>query len=617
MTKYGTLVKILDELRNEAPTAYKRYHPEESNTVELDKARSRAFIHLFLKGRFGLYEFNERENFITDDEYDGGIDAYYIDQNSKTVYFIQSKFRTTEKNFESKEIEFEELLAMDVDRITDGEDADEAGNKYNSKIQNMQSRISSIEDVGRYSYKVIILANLSDVKPSSLRKLVGGFPAEVYDFEKCYRELVFPIVSGCFFKAEEIRINLSLVNKEGNEGRISYTVNTELSDCKIMVVFVPLIEIGKMLFKYKNSVLKYNPRCFLGLNNNVVNPKIAETVTSRKTNEFALFNNGITILSDETQINSQIALKDKAQLIINNPQIINGGQTAFTLATLYEKCSTSKDFDIFNEKDVLVKVVTFIDRDVQEGETEEEKIQKKLKLIEDMSRATNEQSLVSGVDRRSNDKVIVNYQSKIYDEFGYFLNRKQGEFREGLEKKYIDRDLIIDLNQFMRIALSVNGDATRARRNSDEVLFRDTIFNTVFKDTEIYKAYIYGFMCYQELLNEEKKYDKIKENKYGLNSYGNALRYGKYAVVCMCAKNYKDTLKTGEYRASAKESVSQVLSKWKSFEDAIRKELYNNDYFYSYTENGSTNVVNNYDGYYKGRTLNGDLEKFSSLFQKS
>jgi len=424
---------------------------------------------------------------------------------------------------------------------------------------------------------------------------------------------VFPLVAGCFYKAEEIHIHLSLANKEGNEGRISYTVNTELSDCKIMVTFVPLIEIGRILYKYKNSVLKYNPRCFLGLNNNAVNPKIEVTVRSKKTNEFALFNNGITFLSDETQINSQIALKDKAQLILTNPQIINGGQTSFTLASIYEKCLENDNYDVFGDKEVLVKVITFIPWELKEGETEEEKQQKKLKLIESLSRATNEQSTVNEVDRRSNESVIVNYQNKIYDEFGYFFNRKQGEFYEGLQKKYISRDVIIDSTVFMRVALSINGDATKARRNSDVVLFREDSFSSVFMDTDIYRKYFFGYMCYQLLQNEEKKYDKSSGNKFGANIYGNALRYGKYAVVCIASRAYRDDLEAKEYLAKASEAVSQTLSQWKSFENEITKYVSNLDYFYTYVENGKTNVYYNFDGYYKGRTLNQDLKKCNIL----
>jgi len=326
------------------------------NFEKLNEARSKAFIHLFLKGMYGIEKFHDRESFITDGSYDGGIDAYYIDKETKEIIFIQSKFRTNENNFENKEITYDELLSMDINRIISGEITNERGNTYNTKISKMQEEINKIHDIGRYNYKIIILANLKEKTNVYLKKLTGGFPTDIFNFEKCYKQLVFPVISGCFFNAEEIRINLSLVHKDGNEGRIGYTVNTELSDCKILVTFIPLIEIAKILYKYKNSVLKYNPRGFLGLKNNQVNPQIADTVKNKSTNEFALFNNGITILSDYTEINSQVAKKDRAQLIIMNPQIINGGQTAFTLSSLYEECIQNNDFTMFDEKEVLVKI---------------------------------------------------------------------------------------------------------------------------------------------------------------------------------------------------------------------------------------------------------------------
>ena len=251
MSKYETLIKIIDELRNEAPEDFVRYHPKDNELEKLNHARSRAFIHLFLKGMYGLDKFQERENYITDDPQDGGVDAYYIDASLKEIIFIQSKFRTNETNFETKEISYDELLAMDVDRIIQGEEVDGNQIPYNSKIKIMQKKIQEIEDIARYRYKVIILANLKNTNDSYLRRLTGGLSSTIFDFEKCYNKLVFPIVSGCFFNADEIIIDLSLVNKEGNEGRIGYTVHTAMSDCKILVTYIPLIEIAKILYKYK------------------------------------------------------------------------------------------------------------------------------------------------------------------------------------------------------------------------------------------------------------------------------------------------------------------------------------------------------------------------------
>ena len=604
MNRYDTLVKILDELRKEAPTKYKSYYPDDTNIEGLNKARSKAFIHLFLKAMYGIEKFNDRENYITDDTYDGGIDAYYIDEESKEIIFIQSKFRTTRDNFENKEIEYDELLSMDIDRIVDGENTDEDNNSYNSKILRMQKNIQNIDDIGRYKYKVIILANLREKKNKYIKKLTGCFSGDVFDFYRCYNDLVFPVVSGCFFNAEEIKINLTLTNKEGNEGRIGYTVNTELSDCKILVTFVPLIEIAKILYKYKNSVLRYNPRCFLGLKNNQVNPQIANTVKNKTTNEFALFNNGITILSDDTQINSKVAKKDRAQLIIMNPQIINGGQTAFTLASLYEECINYGDYSIFNEKEVLVKIITFIDEQSNDEDTEKIK-QKKLKLIESLSHATNEQSVVNEMDRRSNEKILVNYQQYIYNDFGLFLNRKQGEFYEGINKKYISKKQIIDLSDFMRIAVSISGDAKKARQSSDTVLFREDNFKQFFKNEKDYKKYVYGYYCYQYLLEIKKQ-----EGNYGMEKYGNALRYGRYAVINIVSRKFSEDIDIIDYEHSVKEAVDQTLEKWIVFENHVIKKQSNKDYFYEYQEENNIKTIYNFDGYYKGKTINKDLEEF-------
>ncbi len=419
MDKYNILVNIVDQIMGEAPSRYKRYYPEPQNIEKVDQARSRVFIHLYLKVKYGIDDFSERETYITDEVNDGGIDAYYIDKETKSIVFIQSKYRRNKNNFENKNIELHEILKMDIDRITDGETENEDGISYNSKIQNMIQKISSIDDIGRYSYQVVILANLEEkkYKDSQIKKLTGGFSAKIFNYEKCYDELVFPVVTGCYYNADEIKIRLSLVNKENNDGRISYTVETKYGACKIMVAFVPVLEIAKVVTKYKNSILKYNPRCFLSLKNNIINPKIRSTIKNKKTNEIALYNNGITILSDDTHFNSKVALKDTAQLVIKNPQIVNGGQTAYTLASIYE--DDLEYMEHFEGKEVLVKIITFL------GEYKESD---KLSLIEELSKATNEQTPVKEVDRRANDKIQIEYQKNIYKDLDIFIIEKWENF---------------------------------------------------------------------------------------------------------------------------------------------------------------------------------------------
>ena len=587
--KYNILLNVLDTLRREAPTEYKKYHPLDNEQEKLNQARSRAYIHLFLKVKFGLLDFLERENHITDESQDGGIDAYYIDQEYKIIYFIQSKFRITKKNFESKDIALEEILSMDIGRVVDGHDCDEKGNKYNSKILQLQKNIQSIDDIGKYSYKAIILANLKDsLTKSQVIRLTGGFSGELYNFEKCYNDLLFPLITGTFYNISELFISLNLSQKTSDE--ISYSVKTEYGICDITVVFVPIIEIAKIMYKYKNSILKFNPRSYLDLKGNPVNTAITDTVKKNQTNEFALFNNGITMLSDKTNINKSIGKKDQAQMIVESPQIINGGQTAFTLSKLYQDTLINGDQnDIFSNKEVILKIITF-----SEDKTMSDK--KKRKLIEEISKATNQQSPVVEADRRSNDDIQIELQEKIYNTFGYFYERKKGEFGDGLHNKYVDRSQIIDRVQFLRICLALKGEVSNARRSGETVLFRHNRFKQILEDSSNYKNYFFAFITMKHLNNIQKQFKDNQNNKDGIANYGYSLRYGKYSVISVVANYFKDSFSNEEYVINEKHNFSYFREILNPDTKEVRKML-------------------DYNGYYKGRTINRDIQIFFNDFK--
>jgi hypothetical protein len=99
---YNTLLRTLDALRNEAPKSFKSYYPKAEEAEKINQARAVAFIHLFLKVRFGIGDFAKRHERICDGAQDGGVDGYHIDTESRSITLIQSKFRTTEKNFKEK-----------------------------------------------------------------------------------------------------------------------------------------------------------------------------------------------------------------------------------------------------------------------------------------------------------------------------------------------------------------------------------------------------------------------------------------------------------------------------------------------------------------------------------
>jgi hypothetical protein len=176
---------------------------------------------------------------------------------------------------------------MDIARITSGETSNVAGKPYNGKIQGAIRDIAQITDISRYKYIVVLIANAPLLPPDIMRKVSDGFPLEVFDSERCYQELVFPVVTGTYFNREDLNILLDLSNKNAGT-KISYEVTTSFSPCEIKVLFVPTLEIAKTMFRYRNSILKHNPRSYLELQGARVNAK-SEAQCSQDSQTNSLF----------------------------------------------------------------------------------------------------------------------------------------------------------------------------------------------------------------------------------------------------------------------------------------------------------------------------------------
>lgn len=596
MSKYNDLVNIIESLRKEAPISYKRYYPKDTDVNGYRKALSRTYIHLYLKVKFGLVDFESREQYITDDPGDAGIDAYYIDKENKKLYFLQSKFRHTNDNFENKEIELEELLAMDITRVLDGEKTDENGNSYNSKILKLEQELADISDVPRYKPVVVVLANVKDSLKAKIKKVTGGYSAEIYNNQRVYDELVFPLVSGTYYNTKEIKITLN-VDKESAGHRIQYYPKTEYGDCTVNLLYVPTLEIARILSKFKNSILRFNPRSYLELTRGSVNEKIASSIRNIKTNEFALFNNGITMLSDETIYSDKVGKKNKAEVVVTNPQIINGGQTAYTLSLIYESCKADADLNIFSGKEVLLKIISFNAEETKRSTSE------KLKLIEEISVATNQQSPVYEADRRANDRIQVQLQELIFKDFGLYYERKKGEFGDGLAKKYISRNQLIDREIFLRICLSVNGEPSRGRSASAFKLFDKKYFDSIIADESNYRRYVYAYLAYCKITD----FSSISSNVFNL---------ARYSIACVVSHYYDENLSLDKFEESIMQNLKKTIDEWPKFEKYVRTIDVNRSYYFKEVYDkatGEKTIETNWAAYYKGRTLNDDLKNYFNL----
>ena len=109
---------------------------------------------------------------------------------------IRTKFRTSDSNFETKSMSADDLIKMEINRITKGKETDSNDVAYNAKIINFQKRLSEIRDIAKYDYKVIFLGNIKRLNDEQIRKLIDNCEYEIIDFKRSIRKFDF---STCYW----------------------------------------------------------------------------------------------------------------------------------------------------------------------------------------------------------------------------------------------------------------------------------------------------------------------------------------------------------------------------------------------------------------------------------
>lgn len=574
--KYNILTNILDKISKDAPKTFVSY--KQSKDIEKNnQIRSKCLIHLFLMVRFGIDDFKIREDFITEGGYDGGLDAYYIDKDNKIVYLIQSKYRTSADNFENKEISVDEILKMDIGRILKGETIDENENTYNGKILGFQRKYSQLPELGLYNRKVIFLCNLVKYTNEQITRLIDNFEFEIFNYEKTYNKLVFPLLTSTYYDVESLDITINLDKKE--IPHLRQEINTRIGTFDITVVFVPTYEIAKVMSKYKNALLTYNPRNYLSLEKNDVNKEIKKSILDYSTGEFAIFNNGITIFADSGNVNTATGRQSIGTVTIRKPQIINGGQTAFTLSKLYEEGTLKEQFD---NKEVLLKIIS---PNYQSDSSNENKDKE---IIKSISKSTNQQSKIEEADMRANDDIQIRIQKTLFEKYGLLYERKKGEFEEAFSKKLVDKKMLIKREDLIKSYLSFKGEPGQAKNIKKDLLFEEKKFNTLIDKIEIVDDIFLSILLYQKISELEKKY--INEFDKNLSKYGHALKYGKNALIYMYGLVFdknpnSDTITT---------NLEKLLNNWRVFENSFFKEGGKNSIFNEYRNSTINEHILNY-----------------------
>jgi len=194
--------------------------------------------------------------------------------------------------------------------------------------------------------------------------------------------------------------------------RIRYDVNSpsliryQAQDLRGVVCSVPAQEIGRLVNADPDgSIFDLNIRRYLG-SRGAVNMDIQETCTSLESSyELWFLNNGITIVCDRFDANTD---PDDAHIRLDNMQIVNGCQTATTIAVAHLEGTLAPDVR------VMVRIYETSDTD----------------LVDKIVLTTNNQNKISSRDLRANDPVQLDMENG-FDIYGFYYARKTRQFDTG------------------------------------------------------------------------------------------------------------------------------------------------------------------------------------------
>jgi len=263
------------------------------------------------------------------------------------------------------------------------------------------------------------------------------------------------------------------------------------------------------------------------------------------------------MLSDETYINERIGQRNKAQLTLKNPQIINGGQTAYTLSRILEEAEGPDREAVFQGKEVLLKVITLIDSPSGANAA------RRLELIDQISTATNQQTPVINADKFSNNADHIQIQRVLFDRYGILYERKRGEFADGLHKGYISLDLLIERNLFFRLYFAVIGNFDSAVRKKLFMKIENPC--QTIQDSGILDRLYFSFLCYKRIVGSTG-FDprKSREHRFYMQLYALSRRTPKAIEDYLAAADSAAPLVESNWQCFMKVVVSRRTEFWQT-----------------------------------------------------
>lgn len=282
-------------------------------------SREHAFQSYVLENVFGALPDTIDEH-IVDGGADRGVDFIYIDHEANVINIASTKvvisFKKSLRNFPGAAIDkiitfIDDLIHRRERLLIDS----------NPPLAFKVNEIWEILEHEQYEITVHLFSNQTSLIPAErdrLQTFLSGYKISLY--ERHLYELSHGVI-----RASKPRFTKTIKAANGN----SYEYCE--SGARAMTARLRLVDLYDFLAdfdakSFDERLVSQNVRYFLG-STGPVNREIRQTLLKGRASEFSLINNGMTIVCDQIMLTAGGSFPIK----LVNPQIVNGGQTAFVI----------------------------------------------------------------------------------------------------------------------------------------------------------------------------------------------------------------------------------------------------------------------------------------------
>lgn len=250
---------------------------------------------------------------------------------------------------------------------------------------------------------------------------------------------------------------------------------------------VQVADLRDLWLTHKTTLMSPNIRDYLGVvrSNNNINFGIKETAKAQPEN-FAIFNNGISILVNDYKLESQRG-QDKSRLRVWGMGIVNGGQTTGALGSLNDT-----EVSLTAGAMVMARFVKCTNTSV----------------LSDIVKYNNTQNKVEATDFRSKDAV----QERLRHEFDSIPDAEYRGGRRGGATDAIQRvkTLVPDSSVAQSLA-AFHGEPNLAYNETRSIWDNDAVYSRVFRDSITARHIVYTYSLLKAVERAKKDILAIPE----------------------------------------------------------------------------------------------------------